>query len=355
MTISDSTMSSKTSYSMLLFPFYQINMRRIYMKKQKFYYATGRIDYNMTNDYMFRVILQENKTALKVLLCALLRLKPEQIRTVTIENPIKLGECIDTKDFYLDINVLMNNNTSINLEMQVINKLNWTDRSLSYICRNYVDIGKGSDYSETKAVIHIGFLNYTLFKDYPEFYATYKLMNIKNHNIYNDKFTIGVVDLNRIDLATDEDKEYSLDDWVRLFKAKTWEELKMIAENKPEFLEASETLYEYNADLQVRQRCIARQEYLWDMKRLEKLEGLEEKTALLESRAAELENKNEQLENKNEQLENKNEQLENKNEQLENKNEQLENKNEQLENKNEQLENENERLRKILEENGIIL
>ncbi len=181
MTISDSTMSSKTSYSMLLFPFYQINIRRIYMRKQKFYYAT------------------------------------------------------------------------------------------------------------------------------------YKLMNIKNHNIYNDKFTIGVVDLNRIDLATDEDKEYSLDDWVRLFKAKTWEELKMIAENKPEFLEASETLYEYNADLQVRQRCIARQEYLWDMKRLEKLEGLEEKTALLESRAAELENKNEQLEN------------------------------------------ENERLRKILEENGIIL
>ena len=241
------------------------------MVEHEFFNATGDIPYNMTNDYMFRVILQENKEATKGLLCAVLRLKPEDIKTVVIENPIKLGERIDAKDFYLDISITLNNHTSINLEMQVVNRLNWTDRSLSYISRNFADQNKGDDYIHAKPVIHIGFLDYTLFKDSPEFYATYKLMNVKNHKIFNDKFVIGVVDLNGTDLATDEDKEYHLDDWVRLFKAKTWEELKMIADKAPELLEASKSMYEYNADIDMRQRCIARMEYINDMKRIEEL------------------------------------------------------------------------------------
>ena len=95
-------------------------------------------------------------------------------------------------------------------------------------------------------------------------------MNVKNYKIFNDNFIIGVVDLNRTDLATEEDREYHLDDWVRLFKAKTWEELKMIAEKAPDLLEASKSMYEYNADIDMRQRCIARMEYLNDMKRMEK-------------------------------------------------------------------------------------
>ncbi len=159
---------------------------------------------------------------------------------------------------------------------------------MSYTCRNFVNQTKGKDYGEAKPVIHIGFLDYTLFEDSPEFYATYKMMNIKNYKIFNDKFIIGVVDLNRTELATAEDKEYGLDDWVRLFKAKTWEELKMIAEKAPELLEASKSMYEYNADIDMQQRCIARAEYLNDMKRLERVDKLEKE--------------NEQLSSENEQL-----------------------------------------------------
>ena len=54
------------------------------MVEHEFFNATGDIPYNMTNDYMFSVILQENKEATKGLLCAVLRLKPEDIKTVVI-------------------------------------------------------------------------------------------------------------------------------------------------------------------------------------------------------------------------------------------------------------------------------
>ncbi|MBO6207778.1 MAG: hypothetical protein J6O73_12675, partial [Lachnospiraceae bacterium] len=61
-----------------------------------------------------------------------------------------------------------------------------------------------------------------------KFYATYRLLEEKDHYPYTDKLQIGVVDLTRIDLATTEDQEYNIDKWARLFKAKTWEDIRMV-------------------------------------------------------------------------------------------------------------------------------
>jgi len=183
--------------------------------------ATGPIDYNMTNDYMFRVILQENKVVLRGLICSLLHLQETDIQSVKITNPIVLGETISEKDFYLDVNIKLNNNTILNLEMQMANEGNWTDRALSYTCRNFTHIQKGADYDTALTSIHIGFLDYTLFPDYPEFYATYMIQNIKNHQLFSSKIRIGVVDLNHTELATEEDIQYGLDKWVALFKSRT--------------------------------------------------------------------------------------------------------------------------------------
>ncbi|MBQ8804476.1 MAG: Rpn family recombination-promoting nuclease/putative transposase, partial [Tyzzerella sp.] len=219
--------------------------------------ATGVIQYNMTNDYMFRYILQKNEKVLKGLICALLHLRPEQIKKVEIQNPINLNEDIKDKEFVLDIEVLLNDDTQINLEMQVENKHNWPDRSLSYLCRSFDQLYRGQEYDEALPVIHIGFLDYTLFPDVPEFYATNMLMNVRNHRIYNGKFKLSVVDLSKIELATEEDKAFQIDYWARLFKAKTWEEIKMLAEKNEYLQEAAQSVYVANADELVRQKCRA--------------------------------------------------------------------------------------------------
>ena len=224
--------------------------------------ATGPIDYGFVNDYMFRTILQENERVLRGLICSLLHLRAEDILSIEIKNPILPGDTFDAKEFILDVEITLNNAALINLEMQVVNEYNWPERSLSYLCRRFDQLGKGQDYTECKPAIHIGFLDFTPFTKYPEFYATYKLLNIKNQHLYSDKFILSVVDLTHIELATDEDKVYGIDRWARLFKSTTWEEIKMIAENNPILTEASETLYTYNADEMARQRSQARAEYL---------------------------------------------------------------------------------------------
>ena len=183
------------------------------------------------------------------------------MRSVTITNPIVLGDAIDEKTFILDIRALLNDSTILNLEMQVINEHNWADRSLSYLCRDLDQLKHGDDYSQIQPVIQISFLNFTLFPDHPEFFATYKLLNVKNHTLYSDKLQLSVVDLTKIQLATSEDKEYHIDYWATLFRSNTWEELTMLAENNEYLKEATETVYEISQEEQIRMQCEAREDY----------------------------------------------------------------------------------------------
>ena len=232
--------------------------------------ATGKITYNFTNDYMFRVILQQNIAVLKGLICALLHLAPESINDIIINNPIELGQAIDNKTFVLDIHVTLNNHTHINLEMQVENELNWTDRSLSYLCRTYDQLYQGEKYSDASPVIHIGFLNFSLFPESSEFYATYKMLNLKTHQVFSDKLTLGVVDLTHINNATEEDKYYQIDRWAKLFKATTWEEIMNLAKGDECMAQAAKELYKYNADELIKQQCRAREEYYQQQRTLYK-------------------------------------------------------------------------------------
>jgi predicted transposase/invertase (TIGR01784 family) len=251
--------------------------------------ATGEVIYNMTNDYLFRAVLQENDKVLRGIICSVLRLGESEIVSISIQNPIEIGKGISDKEFWLDIKVLLNNSQEIGLEMQVVNLGNWTDRSLSYLCRTYDSLYKGQNYNEANPVVHIGFLDFTLFEDYPEFYATYKMMNIKNYHIYSDKLQLGVVNLKRIDLATDEDKAYGLDQWAALFKAKTWEELKALGSENTVYEEAVNTMFRLTADELVQEQCRRREEYNQDMRTMERDKArLAEQEAELAERKAKI-------------------------------------------------------------------
>lgn len=227
---------------------------------------TGNILYNMTNDYMFRAVLQKNKKVLTGLVCSLLHLIPSNIQSLEITNPIELGTSIEDKEFWLDVNVLLNNNTRLNLEMQVANEGNWKERSLSYLCRSFDSLLEGQNYKEVLPAIHISFLNFTLFSEAPEFYAKYQFQNVKNHRVYSDKVQLRVVELNQINLATEEDKQYELDYWAHLFRMNTWEELKAMAAKNEYFEETAKTLYALGSDARIREECRRRNDYLKQQK-----------------------------------------------------------------------------------------
>lgn len=239
--------------------------------------AKGKIDYGLTNDYMFRAILQKSRKTLIGLASSLLHLNPEDIKEIEITNPIILGESINAKTFILDVNILLNNSRMLNLEMQVNNLHNWENRSLCYLCSDFSQLNKGDAYEDIKPVINIGILDYTLFEDAPEFYAEFELLNKKTHRRYSDKLGISVLDLTQIDMASDEDKAFGIDTWAAVFKAKTWEELRMAVQSNEYMKDAAETLYELNSDETIRQQCEARRRAEIEEKHMQdKLKKLEE-------------------------------------------------------------------------------
>ena len=260
---------------------------------------TGTIDYPLMNDYMFRSVMQSNENVLKSFLCSLLHLNPDDVWSVQILNPIELGKKISDKDFILDIKILMNNNTSINLEMQVNNQYNWPERSLVYLSRLFDGLNAGDTYRTVKPAFQIGILDFTLFPQRPEFFGTYKMMNVKNYHKYSDKFTIHVLDLTQIHLAAKEDKDYDLDKWARLFNALTWEDFKMISADNRSMQEAGETLFTLNEDDRIRNQCEAREDYrrTWDGVKQD-MDELQVKIAELKSMITDLKSINEKKDNR---------------------------------------------------------
>jgi hypothetical protein len=80
-------------------------------------------------------------------------------------------------------------------------------------------------------------------------------MIVKISNIYSDKFTLSVIDLSKIELATEEDKAYGIDEWAKLFKATTWEELKTMASQNTIFDNVAQAMFMYSSDPNVIEQC----------------------------------------------------------------------------------------------------
>ena len=221
---------------------------------------TGKIKYGLTNDYMFRAVFQENKKALEGLLYALLALPEGSIAAIDIENPIELGKVINDKTCILDLKIMLNDKQLLNIEMQVTDYGNWPERSLTYLCRAFDHLKGGEDYSMVRPTMHIGIIDFDLPGLSPEFYAEYMLLNTKNGEVYSDKFRLRVLNLNQINHVP-EDYKNSLYHWAKLFKATTWEEIKMLSEKNDYMGETIVTMHQMTEDEKIAAECAARERY----------------------------------------------------------------------------------------------
>ena len=220
--------------------------------------------YGMSNDYMFKAVLQENHEVLVNLVATLMGIPEEAIVSCKITNPIKLGKSINAKDCVLDINLVLNGNTIINIELQINNEGYWPERSLLYWSREFDGLEKGENYHVLKPTYQIGILDFTLFKDSPEFYSEYKLINVRTGRIYTDKLSIRVLDLTNIELA--EEGEEELAHWAKVFKARTMEELKTLASSREVMQKMIVTLAKLSEEEEIRQQCAAREKNERDMR-----------------------------------------------------------------------------------------
>ena len=222
--------------------------------------ATGEIEFTLMSDMMFHYVMQNSKNALIGLVCALKGLSTDDVQDILVENPIDLNSA--GKETIMDIKLTLNNNEILNIELQVYPDKYWISRSIIYLCRAYDNIGSGDNYSLVKPTTLFCITDQELIPNAEaEFYAKYRLINIKNRHLYTDKFGINMLQLNHTDLATQEDIVNNLVYWANLFKATTWEEFKNLAKNHPDIEEVGNLIFELNYDNQAKELLEGQRRY----------------------------------------------------------------------------------------------
>lgn len=227
--------------------------------------SRGPIPYGLTNDYMFRAVLQKSEDALKHLLAALLDISFESITSCQILNPIILGEAIDEKSCIMDIRLEVNHKQMINLEMQAGHFDYWAARLLFYLSKLYCNIKRGENYSDIKPALHIGILTDSPFEEVQEFYSEYYMMNPVNKHILSRNFSARMLDLSQIENVVEEQRDTELYYWARLFTATTWEEINMLSREKDYLNSAASYLRILTEDEKIQQQCEARERYHMDI------------------------------------------------------------------------------------------
>ena len=158
----------------------------------------------------------------------------EEIRSVRLANPYLWKRFRKQKQGILDVLIELNDDRKVNVELQIKMLSHWDRRSLFYLSKMYTeDLLIGQKYYKLRKCISINILGFDL-DDRPEYHKVYRLRDETGHE-YSDMLEIRVIELNKPLNGTDP-----MDDWIRLFNAKTEEELNMLqtTTKNPGILEA---------------------------------------------------------------------------------------------------------------------
>ena len=218
--------------------------------------------YGLMNDLIFHIIMQRCRKALIDLISAFLDLPPEEIRDCQVENPIIYSEAIDYKKIALDVRVTLNNEMSLDLEVQGKDQAFWIKRSLYYWGKTYSSLMQGDNYNLLRPAYHLSVLDFALFKDSPEFYSEYVIMNAKTYKPYTDLLSIRVMNLKNMDKAKDTPQEQKLLKWAKLFKAQSYEEFIEHSKGEEALEEMGILLAESLEDKKLREQAEAYELYL---------------------------------------------------------------------------------------------
>ncbi len=218
-------------------------------------------------DFAFKEIMMNEKARIGFL-STMLKLNPKDIKSSQILNTNLRKIHEDEKQGILDVRILMNNNTEIDIEIQLAPLSVWADRSLFYISKMYTEqISSGQDYSVFKKCVNISILDFVLFPEEQEFYSCFHIREDTRHILYTDKMEFHLLELPKLPKELKQDKNNILL-WAKFINAERKEEFVMLAEKDPYIDSAYQQLQVISQDKQKRLEYETREKAIRDHNQL---------------------------------------------------------------------------------------
>lgn len=239
-------------------------------------------------DFCIKEVM-ENEVVRRYFISDVLHIPLRDIKSVRIINPFLWRRYRKQKLGILDIQLILNDNTKINVEIQLKPQAYWEKRTIFYLAKMFTaDLRRGEAYKKAKKCIAITILDFNI--DEREAYHNKYLLRDDSGKVYTD-----ILELHTIELKKNPIKEQPspLDEWHSLFNAKTEEELDMIKSGTKNrgIIEAVKELkeinlidslrYEHELRLKAKRDREAEDEYVFEQGKEEGIKlGREEGTKL---------------------------------------------------------------------------
>lgn len=185
-----------------------------------------------------------------------------EIKSSIILNTFLRKDYFDDKLGILDVRVMLEDKTQIDIEIQVIPFKQWAERTLFYTSKMYVEqINQGDEYKVLNKCINISILDFK-YLDENDFFNTFHIRNDKTNKLYTDKMGFYILELPKIPKDVENINDLVL--WCKFIDASSEEEIKMLATQNESISIAYEELKRLSQDEQKRAEYEARQKAIMD-------------------------------------------------------------------------------------------
>lgn len=150
-----------------------------------------------------------------------LNIPVEMIRSTRLLNTYLWRRYRYQKQGILDVLVELNDDTKINIELQVKAVRNWDKRQLFYLGKMLTEeISFGRSYDVMKRCVAISILDFNLTED-KQYHKTY-LLRDEEGRLFSNLLELHVIELNKVLMGQ------NIDEWIRFFNVKTEGDLDML-------------------------------------------------------------------------------------------------------------------------------
>lgn len=163
---------------------------------------------DVRTDYAFKKVFgsEDSKDKLISFLNALIYMdRKHKIKDLTIVDPYNIPMLKGIKDTYVDVKAILDDDTKVIIEMQVLNHKGFEKRILYNAAKNYsVQLNKAEEYHLLNPVIALSILDFEMFTDSDAIINNFQLLEKEKLIQYNDDIELIFVELPKFKKELDE-------------------------------------------------------------------------------------------------------------------------------------------------------
>ena len=154
---------------------------------------------DIKTDYAFKKVfgVEENKDILIEFLNSIVKFpNNNKIKDLTIIDPYNIPMLKGMKDTFVDVKAILDDDSKVIIEMQVLNHEGFEKRVLYNIAKNYSSqLNKGEEYGLLKPVIALTITDFIMFDEFKKYESKFKILEKEEFINYSDDIELIFIEL----------------------------------------------------------------------------------------------------------------------------------------------------------------